>query len=173
MKHFKLLVVFFVFTIAVSCGQQKKFVTYKVKKGETMRVIAKRLDIETKDLLRLNPDVGRRPKPDTEIVIPNKKLTKTIEVKEEQKDAIVKDTIQKKDIEKVQIVEDIDNNYLLHAVRKGDTFYSLTRHYNVLKEDLLVLNPTLSEGLKLGTIIKIKQRIEDEELDEIYSDTIS
>ena len=173
MKHFKLLVVFFVFTIAVSCGQQKKFITYKVKKGETMRVIAKRLDIETKDLMRLNPDVGRRPKPNTEIVIPNKKITKVVEEKETPKDIIVKDTIQKDDIKKVEIVEDLDSNYLLHAVRKGDTFYSLTRYYNVLQEDLLVLNPTLSEGLKLGTVIKIKERIEDEELDKIYSDTIS
>ena len=173
MKHFKFLVVFFVFTIAVSCGQQKKFITYKVKKGETMRVIAKRLNIETKDLLRLNPDVGRRPKPDTEIVIPNKKLTKTIDVKDLQKDIIVKDTIQKDDIKKVEIVEDLDSNYLLHAVRKGDTFYSLTRYYNVLQEDLLVLNPTLSEGLKLGAVIKIKKRIDDEKLDRIYNDTIS
>ena len=173
MKHFKLLVVFFVFTIAVSCGQQKKFITYKVKKGETMRVIAKRLDIETKDLMRLNPDVGRRPKPNTEIVIPNKKITKVVEEKDLLKDVIVKDTIQKDEIKKVEIVEDLDSNYLLHAVRKGDTFYSLTRYYNVLQEDLLVLNPTLSEGLKLGTVIKIKERIEDEELDKIYSDTIS
>ena len=173
MKHFKLLVVFFVFTIAVSCGQQKKFITYKVKKGETMRVIAKRLDIETKDLMRLNPDVGRRPKPNTEIVIPNKKITKVVEEKDLLKDVIVKDTIKKDDIKKVEIVEDLDSNYLLHAVRKGDTFYSLTRYYNVLQEDLLVLNPTLSEGLKLGTVIKIKERIEDEELDKIYSDTIS
>ena len=173
MKHFKFLVVFFVFTIAVSCGQQKKFITYKVKKGETMRVIAKRLDIETKDLLRLNPDVGRRPKPNTEIVIPNKKLTKVVEEKDLPKDIIVKDTIQKDDIKKVEIVEDLNSNYLLHAVRKGDTFYSLTRYYNVLQEDLLTLNPALSEGLKLGTIIKIKERIKDEELDAIYSDTIT
>ena len=81
MKHFKLLVAFFVFTIAVSCGQQKKYVTYKVKQGETMRSIAKKLDIKTKDLLRLNPDVGRRPKADTEIFIPNKNTINLVEKK--------------------------------------------------------------------------------------------
>ena len=48
MKHFKLLIALFIFTIAVSCGQQKKYITYKVKKGETMRIIAKKLDITTK-----------------------------------------------------------------------------------------------------------------------------
>ena len=172
MKHFKLVVIFFVFTIAVSCGQQKKYITYKVKKGETMRTIAKKLDVSTKDLLRLNPDVGRRPKPNTEIFIPNKNSIKVLDPKDNLKDLIVKDTVQKDTIQQLDIVEDIDKNFVTHHVRKGDTFYSLTRYYNVLKSDLLDLNPELSEGLKLGSIIKIRERIDGEKLDEIYKDTI-
>lgn len=173
MKHFKLVVLFFVFTIAISCGQQKKYITYKVKKGETMRMIAKKLDIETKDLLRLNPDVGRRPKPDTEIFIPSKNSRNLIDINDTPKDRIVKDTIQIDSIKKLNDVEGLDEKYLLHTVSKGDTFYSLTRYYNVLKSDLLALNPNLSEGLKLGAIIKIKERVEGEKLDVIYKDTIS
>ncbi len=173
MKHFKLVVLFFVFTIAISCGQQKKYITYKVKKGETMRMIAKKLDIETKDLLRLNPDVGRRPKPDTEIFIPSKNSRNLIDINDSPKDRIVKDTIQVDSIKKLNDIEGLDEKYLLHTVSKGDTFYSLTRYYNVLKSDLLDLNPILSEGLKLGAIIKIKERVEGEKLDVIYKDTIS
>ena len=173
MKHFKLVVLFFVFTIAISCGQQKKYITYKVKKGETMRMIAKKLDIETKDLLRLNPDVGRRPKPDTEIFIPSKNSRNLIDINDTPKDRIVKDTIQIDSIKKLNDIEGLDEKYLLHTVSKGDTFYSLTRYYNVLKSDLLDLNPILSEGLKLGAIIKIKERVEGEKLDVIYKDTIS
>ncbi len=173
MKHFKLVVLFFVFTIAISCGQQKKYITYKVKKGETMRMIAKKLDIDTKDLLRLNPDVGRRPKPDTEIFIPSKNSRNLIDINDTPKDRIVKDTIQIDSIKKLDDIEGLDEKYLLHTVSKGDTFYSLTRYYNVLKSDLLALNPTLSEGLKLGAIIKIKERVEGEKLDVIYKDTIS
>ena len=173
MKHFKLVVLFFVFTIAISCGKQKKYITYKVKKGETMRMIAKKLDIDTKDLLRLNPDVGRRPKPDTEIFIPSKNSRNLIDINDTPKDRIVKDTIQIDSIKKLDDIEGLDEKYLLHTVSKGDTFYSLTRYYNVLKSDLLALNPTLSEGLKLGAIIKIKERVEGEKLDVIYKDTIS
>ena len=173
MKHFKLVVLFFVFTIAISCGQQKKYITYKVKKGETMRMIAKKLDIDTKDLLRLNPDVGRRPKPDTEIFIPSKNSRNLIDINDTPKDRIVKDTIQIDSIKKLDDIEGLDEKYLLHTVSKGDTFYSLTRYYNVLKSDLLALNPTLSEGLKLGAIIKIKEGVEGEKLVVIYKDTIS
>jgi len=174
MKHFKLLVTFFVFTIAVSCGQQKKYVTYKVKQGETMRSIARKLDVKTKDLLRLNPDVGRRPKPDTEIFIPSKNTVKRVGEKDETlADIIVKDSVKQDTTNSSIEIEELKKEFVLHKVSKGDTFYSLTRYYNVLKSDLLGLNPALDEGLKLGASIKIKRIVEGEALDVIYKDTIS
>jgi len=175
MKHFKLLVTFFVFTIAVSCGQQKKYVTYKVKQGETMRSIAKKLDVKTKDLLRLNPDVGRRPRANTEIFIPNKNTIKLVEEKDETPVDYndVKDSIRLDSINTVTEIEELKKEFVVHKVSKGDTFYSLTRYYNVLKSELLELNPELLEGLKLGSTIKIKKIIEGEELIAIYNDTIS
>lgn len=176
MKHLKFLVVIFVFTISVSCGQQKRYITYKVKQGETMRSIAKKLDMKTKDLLRLNPDVSRRPKADTEIFIPSKNATKlnvNVINNDSSIDIITKDTIQVDSIKKVPDFDELNETFVLHKVSKGDTFYSLTRYYNVLKSDLLALNPELSEGLKLGTTIKIKERVEGENVDLIYKDTIS
>ncbi|MFT4575517.1 MAG: LysM repeat protein [Polaribacter sp.] len=169
MKYFKLLVTFFIFAMAVSCVQQKKYVTYKVKQGETMRSIAKKLDIKTKDLLRLNPDAGRRPKVDTEIFIPNKKTRKFVEEKEE----VAVDIVVKDSISAVNEIEELKKEFVVHKVSKGDTFYSLTRYYSVLKSDLLRLNPELIEGLKLGAVIKIKKIIDEEKLDVIYKDIIS
>ena len=57
MKKLQFLLLICILTFTVSCGQQKRYVSYKVQEGETMRDIAKRLDMKTKDLLRLNPDV--------------------------------------------------------------------------------------------------------------------
>ena len=65
MRKFRLLMILFFVVIASSCGQQKKYISYTVKKGETLKGIAKRLGIKTKDLLSLNPDVGRKPTPET------------------------------------------------------------------------------------------------------------
>lgn len=176
MKQLKLLITIFVFTIAVSCGQQKNYITYKVKQGETMRTIAKKLDMKTKDLLRLNPDVGRKPNPNTNIFIPKSKSILAFDMKEDkegvvevdEKDPVVNDSL---------IVDDgidaLKKEFVLHAVSKGDTFYSLTRYYNVLKTDLLRLNPTLENGLNLGAILKIKPRIDGAIVDVIYKDSIS
>ena len=174
MKHFKLLVTFFVFTIAVSCGQQKRYLSYTVKKGETMRSIAKKLDVKTKELMRLNPDVGRKPKADTQLIIPNMKFVAT----QEQHDplttaAVVKDSLVGGIANATTELEALKKEFVLHTVGKGDTFYSLTRYYNVLKSDLLALNEELKDGLKLGATLKIKRLIEGEAQAMIYRDSIA
>ena len=171
MRGFKLFVILFFVFVATSCGQQKKYISYTVKRGETIKSIAKKLDMKTKDLLRLNPDVGRRPSPDTVIIIPNKEFnttTTTTEniIVEADKDSIL--TIE----EEVVDIEELKKNFVVHKVRKGDTFYSLTRSYNVTEKELKELNPNLDqEGLKLEMVLKIKP-LEDGNGVLIYQDTV-
>jgi LysM repeat protein len=186
MKHLKFFIFLCILTFTVSCGQQKKFIQYKVIQGETMRVIAKKLDMKTKDLLRLNPDVGRNPKANTVIIIPNKKI-KTVKPKkgntkpnkehlnsedtvEEGSEVIL---ISEKEKQRNLLIIALEKEFKIHEVKKGDTFFSLTRFYNVTKDELLILNPLLFEGLKLGQLIKIMP-VEDvfEDDDLLYKDEI-
>ena len=169
MKYVTFFVFLSVFTFAVSCGQQKKYVQYSVKQGETMRTIAKKLDMKTKYLLRLNPDVGRNPAVNTVIVIPNKKINFT---KDSIKQEVVSELKQEEDIE--EISDELKRNFVVYEVKKGDAFYSLTRFYNVSQEELIALNPELSEGLKVGQLIKIKPLVEGEIPENtIYKDVIA
>ena len=167
MRKFRLLMILFFVVIASSCGQQKKYISYTVKKGETLKGIAKRLGIKTKDLLSLNPDVGRKPTPETLIIIPNKdyQIIKEVPVSSEINNSV--DTLDEETFE-----EDVMNDFVLHKVSKGDTFYNLTRAYNVSKDQLNELNPSIdSIGLQLDMLLKIKP-IEDEDLLLLYRDTI-
>ena len=167
MRKFRLLMILFFVVIASSCGQQKKYISYTVKKGETLKGIAKRLGIKTKDLLSLNPNVGRKPTPETLIIIPNKdyQIIKEIPVSSEINNSV--DTLDEETFE-----EDLVNDFILHKVSKGDTFYNLTRAYNVSKDQLNELNPSIdSIGLQLDMLLKIKP-IEDEDLLLLYRDTI-
>lgn len=150
-----------------------------------MRVIAKKLDMKTRDLLRLNPDVSRNPKVNTVILVPSKNI-KTVK---SNKDIVDKETIvtkidtlkttkvteviTNKEKQKNLLIATLEKDYKIHLVKKGDTFFSLTRFYNVSREELTVLNPELSEGLKLGQIIKIMP-LEDvvEDDDFLYVDEI-
>ena len=167
MRKFKILIILFFVVIASSCGQQKKYISYTVKKGETIKGIAKRLGIKTKDLLILNPDIGRKPVPETLIIIPNKEYLQKNEIASsvEKNNATVK-------LDEVTEGEELINDFILHKVEKGDTFYNLTRAYNVSKDQLNQLNPSIdSLGLQLDMLLKIKP-IEDEDLLVLYRDTI-
>jgi LysM repeat protein len=186
MKHLKFFIFLCILTFTVSCGQQKKFIQYKVIQGETMRVIAKKLDMKTNDLLRLNPDVGRNPKANTIIIIPNKKTkaekSKKVNTKRSKEILDIEDSVEE-DVDAILISEKekqrnllitvLEKEFKIHEVNKGDTFFSLTRFYNVTIDELIVLNPELSEGLKLGQLIKIMP-VEDvfEEDDLLYKDVI-
>ena len=168
MRKFKILIILFFVVIASSCGQQKKYISYTVKKGETIKGIAKRLGIKTKDLLILNPDIGRKPVPETLIIIPNneyQQIEETAIPVENNNSIIVSEEIPDEE-------EEIINDFILHKVQKGDTFYNLTRAYNVSKDQLNQLNPSIdSLGLQLDMLLKIKP-IEDEDLLVLYRDTI-
>lgn len=140
-------------SIAISCGQQKRFVTYKVKQGEKMKDIANRLDLRTRDLLRLNPDVGRYPKAGTMIVIPEKKMKKRgLEMTDGTKEP---DTIPENAVK----VERVSNSYITHTVKPKETIYYLTRKYEISKETLIEWNPEYPElknnKLNIGQVLKV------------------
>ena len=59
MREFKIIIILFFVVIATSCAQQKKYLSYTVKKGETLKIIAKRIGVKTKELVRLNSGTGR------------------------------------------------------------------------------------------------------------------
>jgi LysM repeat protein len=169
MKHLKFFVFLCILTFTVSCGQQQKYMQYKVKEGETMRVIAKKLDMRTRDLMRLNPDIGRKPEMNTVIIIPSKqlKIKNRNKATGKENDVLVTDTLDadaqgtkgtlivEKEKEKQLLILELEKKFKVHEVQKGDTFYGLTRFYNVTKEALIALNPELINGLKFAQIIKV------------------
>ena len=115
MRKFKILIILFFVVIASSFGQQKKYISYTVKKGETIKGIAKRLGIKTKDLLILNPDIGRKPVPETLIIIPNneyQQIEETAIPVENNNSIIVSEEIPDEE-------EEIINDFILHKVQKG------------------------------------------------------
>ena len=133
MRGFKIFVILFFAFVATSCGQQKKYISYSVKKGETMKVIAKRLDMKTRDLLRLNPDVGRRPKPNTVIIIPNRDFKEGVVTEE-----IIKEQIDSTDIAKTVI--DIDE-----LKKSLEEIVVLNEKNVLLEEQLKALQQKLNE----------------------------
>lgn len=190
MKRITLLLVSLILFSCITLAQQKKYVSYTVKNGETVKSIAKAYHITSKDLLQLNPDISKNLAPNTVIIVPNlnygKENTRVQEVKvahsdKKTYDVLPKDTlygISKKfgiTMEELiaanpQISDGLKPGmelvipkagafatktndavqYEFHIVLKDDTLYNLSKRYHITQAELIRLNPSLKDGLKIG-----------------------
>ena len=159
MKHLKLFIFLCILTFTVSCGQQKRFIQYKVQKGETISAIASKLNMKTEDLLRLNPDSTGEPGVNSFIVVPEKKLNNYKNKIKENSEEIIASLSKEDNIlnEKARLLEELKEKFVIYEVKKGDTFYNFKKNFNLTRGQLLILNPELVEGLKVGQILKIKE----------------
>lgn len=176
MKHLKLFIFLCILTFTVSCGQQKRYIQYKVKKGETVSKIAEKLNMQPQDLLRLNPDINGEPRANSFLVVPEKKLNNFKNKIKNNPELIVVDSISGTGEidEKAKFLEELNENFVIYEVKKGDTFYGLKKSFDLTRGELLVLNPELTDGLKVGMILKIKEIPATIISDEIfYSDYIN
>ncbi|WP_379967892.1 LysM peptidoglycan-binding domain-containing protein [Epilithonimonas sp. UC225_85] len=51
-----------------------------------------------------------------------------------------------------------EDDYVTYTVQSGDTMFSIMNHFNVTLDQLISLNPNLSDGLKAGMTLKIKKQ---------------
>lgn len=177
MNILKFLAFLFSFSFMMSCGQQKRYISYKMKEGETIDQLAKRLDISKKELLRLNPDINENTRYSV-VIIPNPsvKNSNSVGYSESQNKPVVEAvtnnntsttatvTEQNEDAVQENPVTTVVRNtveYVTHIVEKGNTVYSLTKKYAITKDELIALNPEFPKlqdnVLSLGQVLKVKK----------------
>jgi len=150
MKKYIFLMILFISGVITSFSQQKKYITYRVKEGETIEIIAKKLSITPYDLLRLNPDIRNNVVENDIIVIPNKEINNS----NQKVEIISLDYLTDKDI--------IVDNYIYHEIQKKETLYSILKKYKTEIDILNKLNPLLlQKGLQFGEVLKIPLQQED------------
>ena len=135
MKKHLVLFCLFLFVVTASFAQQKKFISYTVKSGETVREIAKKFEVKAKTILRLNPGLNKKPKGNTLILIPNVNYNK-----EEEKYRVESEMVSSQ----------------FHITQPKETLFGIAKQYNVSMDSLKVINTgLLTDGLKIGTVLKI------------------
>ena len=106
-----------------------------------MKDIAKDYKISTRDLLRLNPDVSRKPKANTVIIVPNLDYGKSVQVE-------------------TSVIEEKGT----YVVKPKETWFGIAKKFNISVEELKVANLTVAD-LKVGTKLVIPEAIKKEEED--------
>ena len=125
MKKIKLFILFLFLGVAIIVAQQKKYVSHTVKKGETIKSIAKIYHLSKKDLRRLNPGVSRKPKLNTVIIVPNLNFGKSVG----------------------EVIKDDDKSY---TVKPKETLFGISKKFGITIEELKAVNPELINGVKIG-----------------------
>ncbi|HOW31569.1 MAG TPA: LysM peptidoglycan-binding domain-containing protein, partial [Bacteroidales bacterium] len=118
------------------------YIDHFVSKKETLYGISKQYGVTVDDLIKANPSMTEL-KNGMVLKVP---LIKKSAVGAQQPE--VKVTVP----EKLQIPDDG-----LLTVKLGQTIYSITKQYGITEEELLRLNPELSDGLKTGQTIRLKE----------------
>ncbi len=117
----------------IEAAEKEKYTQpYIVKAKETKYGISKDFGISIAYLEELNPKIKEEGLQIDDIIIVPKKI-----VKKEQ------------------------SNYTIHKVKKMETFFSLSNMYGVSKEELILANPELKDGVKEGMLLKIPDVIDE------------
>ena len=122
---------------------QDNFLKHTVKQGETVTNIAKQYSVTPYDIYRLNPDSKTGIKLGDIILVPTKSTTK-MESKSNNKKS-----------EDAPVKKNVENSATTHEVLAKETLFSIARQYKVSVEDLIAVNPMVSDGLKIGQVLEI------------------
>ncbi|MCB9202236.1 MAG: LysM peptidoglycan-binding domain-containing protein [Flavobacteriales bacterium] len=118
----------------VSCYVFSQNIIHKVEPKETVYGITHRYGITEDELIKANPFLQERSlQIGDELVISKGETTPTAQ----------------------QNYNPGDDDYIYVTIEPKETIYNLTKTYNISEETLRSLNPSLSEGLKIGDIIRI------------------
>lgn len=125
--------------------QSKKYFNHKVKKKQTLFYLSQKYHVSKEDIIALNPGVEYGLDINQIVKIPKKESIKSRE----------KEKLKYSNIDTVNIYA----SSIKHKVLKKETLYSLSKKYNVSKEDIIAANPILIDGLKYGQVINIPTQL--------------
>ena len=126
----------------------EKTVYHIVLPKETKYSIAKQYGISLQELERKNPEVvASLPEGFKLLIKGNAIKTEVVSVKVESNKEIIQTTAP------VKVAE--GKSYKEYAVKPKETLYGLSKMFGISQEELVKLNPTLSEGVRDGMILKV------------------
>ena len=128
--------------------------SYTVQPKDNYYKITRKFNLTQKELFALNPGLEQKGlQPGDVISIQNKNSEKTAVIQEISTETTTADTTAN---------TTVADDYVTYVVQQGDTVFGLLNRFGVTLDDLIRLNPNLSQGLKVGMVLKIKK------LDDVY-----
>ena len=119
---------------------------------QTIYGITKQYKISEAELRRLNPDLDNHMKIGDAVILPEENIKK-------YGDVLAQNTsISSSSKEENRSNVSSNNNITTYVIQPKDTYYGITKKFNINQQELLALNPHLAQkGLQPGNVIKVKE----------------
>jgi peptidoglycan endopeptidase LytF len=130
--------------------------SYTVESKDNYYRITRKFNLTQKELFALNPDLEQK----------GLKPGEQIFVKRNNKESANVGVINTKDTAKVKVENSTstnvvssanDDDFVTYTVQSNDTVFGILNRFGITLDQLIALNPSLSEGLKSGMVLKIKK----------------
>lgn len=121
-----------------------KTLYHTVAPKETKFGISKLYNITVQDLEKYNPEIAQG------LLVGQKLLIKASSSAIEEPKVVVPVKT-----EPVKVVEPTKVAYANYEVKPQETLFSLSQMFDISKEELIALNPTLNDGVRTGMILKV------------------
>lgn len=119
------------------------YLTYEVKKGDTLYKIAKKYGVTPESLMELNKISPRSLKPGLTLKIPHKRVAG---LSREAQFSVPQDKASSENFE----------NRIYHEVKKGETLFRIAKFYETTVEEIKKLNHLRDNQLKPGQVLLVK-----------------
>lgn len=140
--------------VAIETSNANPESTYIIEAKDNYYKISRKFNLTQKELFALNPGLEQKG-----LQVGEKIIVKGNEseiVNESAKDnEKVKDSPNDNQVSEVTTSKAGD--YVTYTVQSGDTVFGILNKFGVTLDQLISLNPSLSQGLKAGMVLKIKQ----------------
>lgn len=124
---------------------QRTFVPHVVQAGETTYGIAKRYSLSIATLLQDNPGLDPA----------HLKAGQELRIRKSEMDKTSPQQIMSQMDDIATTLSEVSDEYTYHLVELGETFYSISRTYNVSVAEIEQANHLTPDGLKAGTLLRI------------------
>jgi LysM repeat protein len=114
--------------------EDKRFYYHTVKPGQTVYFLSRKYDVPEAWIYQFNPEAREKISAGQVIIIPKKKSFESI------------------------LASADTSEFWYYTVKEMDTLYSLSKQFGVSVATIINENPQLQDGLKAGTVIKIRKQ---------------
>lgn len=127
--------------------------SYQIQEKDNYYKIGKKFGLSQKEIFALNPGLEEKGLHPGDIIIVKGNTPEN----NEQKAIETETTSQKENTNSASGTTSSDNEYITYTVQSGDTVFGILNKFGITLDELLALNPNLSNGLKAGMVLKIKE----------------